>query len=92
MRSEYCPGHEREPFDQLTGGIAHDFNNLLHVIKNATAILRQRMQHEDADVRKYFGMVERNADRAATVTHRLLAFSRQQPLSWRKKPASAALR
>jgi PAS domain S-box-containing protein len=86
-RAMLAQSQKMQALGQLTGGIAHDFNNLLHVIKNATAILRKRMQQEDADVRKYFDMVERNADRAATVTHRLLAFSRQQPLE--PKPADA---
>jgi PAS domain S-box-containing protein len=86
-RAMLAQSQKMQALGQLTGGIAHDFNNLLHVIKNAAAMLRLRMQHEEADVRKYLDMVERNADRAATVTHRLLAFSRQQPLE--PKPVDA---
>jgi PAS domain S-box-containing protein len=86
-RAMLAQSQKMEALGQLTGGIAHDFNNLLHVIKNAAAMLRQRMQNGNADVRKYLDMVERNADRAATVTHRLLAFSRQQPLE--PKPVDA---
>jgi PAS domain S-box-containing protein len=69
-----------EALGQLTGGIAHDFNNLLHVIKNAVAIVLDHLPDADPAVRKYLNMASQNADRAAAVTQRLLAFSRQQPL------------
>jgi PAS domain S-box-containing protein len=65
---------------QLTGGIAHDFNNLLHVIKNAAEILERRLHGIEPEVRKYLEMLKRNAERAASLTHRLLAFSRRQVL------------
>jgi PAS domain S-box-containing protein len=86
-RAMLAQSQKMQALGQLTGGIAHDFNNLLHVIKNAAAMLRLRMRNEEVEVRRYLDMVERNADRAATVTHRLLAFSRQQPLE--PKPADA---
>jgi PAS domain S-box-containing protein len=65
---------------QLTGGIAHDFNNLLHVIKNAADVLARRLQGVDPEIREYLAMLKRNADRAASLTQRLLAFSRRQIL------------
>jgi PAS domain S-box-containing protein len=65
---------------QLTGGIAHDFNNLLHVIRNATDLLETRVADAGPEVRKYIDMLKRNADRAASLTQRLLAFSRRQIL------------
>ncbi len=65
---------------QLTGGVAHDFNNLIHVIKNAAELLEKRLHNIDADARKYLDMLKRNAERAASLTHRLLAFSRRQVL------------
>jgi PAS domain S-box-containing protein len=71
---------------QLTGGIAHDFNNLLHVIKNATEILERRLHSVEPEVRNYLDMLKRNADRAASLTNRLLAFSRRQVLD--PKPIS----
>jgi signal transduction histidine kinase len=69
-----------EALGQLTGGVAHDFNNLLHVIKNAVTLAQNRVRVEDQDVHQYLAMAQRNADRAASTTARLLAFSRQQPL------------
>lgn len=65
---------------QLTGGIAHDFNNLLHVIKNSIEIVLRRLPDLDLAVRQYLDMALQNSDRASTLTQRLLAFSRQQPL------------
>lgn len=72
---------------QLTGGIAHDFNNLIHVMKNAAGLLERRLQNTDPEVRNYLEMLKRNADRAASLTQRLLAFSRRQVLD--PKPINA---
>jgi signal transduction histidine kinase len=69
-----------ESLGQLTGGVAHDFNNLLHVINNALALLERRVRGPDAQINGYLDMIKRNADRAASVTARLLAFSRRQAL------------
>ncbi len=72
---------------QLTGGIAHDFNNLVHVMKNAAELLEKRLQSNDPELRNYLDMLKRNADRAAALTQRLLAFSRRQVLD--PKPINA---
>src|SRR5262249_51962600 len=69
-----------EAVGQLSGGIAHDFNNLLHVIRNAADLVQLRLHAADPDVQRYLEMVKRNVDRATTLTQRLLAFSRRQPL------------
>jgi PAS domain S-box-containing protein len=66
---------------QLTGGIAHDFNNLIHVIKNGVQLVENKLPDADPDLRKYLDLVKRNADRAASLTQRLLAFSRRQILA-----------
>ncbi len=70
-----------EAVGQLTGGVAHDFNNLLQVIiGNLDAILR-RAGDRNPDLRRLADAAMRGADRAATLTQRLLAFSRRQPLA-----------
>jgi signal transduction histidine kinase len=79
-QSTLAQTQKMEALGQLTGGVAHDFNNLLHVIKNAVMIVQQRLQSDDAELRKYLEMAKRNTDRAADTTSRLLAFSRQQAL------------
>jgi PAS domain S-box-containing protein len=79
-RAALAQSQKMEALGQLTGGIAHDFNNLLHVMKNSVEIVTRRLPDAEPAVRRYLDMIKRNADRAASVTQRLLAFSRQQPL------------
>ena len=70
-----------EAVGQLTGGIAHDFNNLLTGVISGIDMLRaRRAQGRHDDVDRYIDAVASSAQRAATLTHRLLAFSRRQPL------------
>ncbi len=70
-----------EAVGQLTGGLAHDFNNLLTGITGSLDLLRTRVaQGRMADVERYVRAAQGAAARAAALTHRLLAFSRQQTL------------
>ncbi|HEY1382898.1 MAG TPA: PAS domain S-box protein [Dongiaceae bacterium] len=62
---------------QLTGGVAHDFNNLLTVVIGALDLDLNRLPE---DVRPSIQQALRAAERGAALTHRLLAFSRQQTL------------
>jgi signal transduction histidine kinase/CheY-like chemotaxis protein len=71
-----------EAVGQLTGGIAHDFNNLLQGIMGNLQLLRKRIgQGAVADLDTYVMRALASTSRAAGLTHRLLAFSRRQPLS-----------
>ena len=70
-----------EAIGQLTGGIAHDFNNMLAVIIGSLTLIKRRLARGEAEVGKYLDTALEGADRAANLTHRLLAFSRQQPLA-----------
>jgi signal transduction histidine kinase len=69
-----------EAVGQLTGGIAHDFNNLLAVIVGSLEMLQRRLDRGEANVSRYVTNALEGANRAATLTQRLLAFSRQQAL------------
>src|SRR3546814_3649472 len=70
-----------EAVGQLTGGIAHDFNNLLTGISGALEMLDLRLsQGRVDDLARYIGVAQTATARAAALTHRLLAFSRRQPL------------
>ncbi|MEH3147035.1 MAG: response regulator [Methylobacterium frigidaeris] len=69
-----------EAVGQLTGGIAHDFNNLLAVITGSLEVLQRRLARGDTEVGRFIDGALDGADRAAKLTHRLLAFARQQPL------------
>ena len=67
-----------EAIGRLTGGIAHDFNNLLTVVIGN--LDRIRKAEVDDRVRRAADNAKAGAMRAATLTQRLLAFSRRQPL------------
>jgi signal transduction histidine kinase/ActR/RegA family two-component response regulator len=69
-----------EAVGQLTGGIAHDFNNMLAVVIGSLDLLGRRLGADDARARRYVDAAMDGARRAALLTQRLLAFSRQQPL------------
>jgi signal transduction histidine kinase len=70
-----------EAVGQLTGGIAHDFNNMLAVILGGLNLLQRKLARGETDVERFIEGAIDAAQRAATLTQRLLAFSRQQPLS-----------
>jgi PAS domain S-box-containing protein len=70
-----------EAVGQLTGGIAHDFNNLLQGITGSLEIIERRVaQGRISELGRFLTGATTAANRAAALTHRLLAFSRRQPL------------
>ncbi len=78
-----------EAIGQLTGGVAHDFNNLLTIIiGNLQLALRQKPEGKLA---RQLGDAISGAERAAQLTKRLLAFSRNQPLSPQRVDADALI-
>src|ERR1700751_1271219 len=68
-----------EAIGQLTGGVAHDFNNLLTSILGTADLLNQRDDLPE-EVKAHLSSIIRSADRGASLTQRLLAFSRRQAL------------
>jgi PAS domain S-box-containing protein len=70
-----------EAIGQLTGGIAHDFNNMLAIVIGSLDLANRRLQRGDAAVGRYLESANEGARRAATLTQRLLAFSRQSQLA-----------
>jgi PAS domain S-box-containing protein len=69
-----------EAVGQLTGGVAHDFNNLLQIIIGNLDTLQRNLPAESARLQRAARNAMTGAQRAATLTQRLLAFSRRQPL------------
>ncbi|KQP17804.1 ATP-binding protein [Pseudorhodoferax sp. Leaf267] len=70
-----------EAIGQLTGGIAHDFNNLLGSMGSSLQILERRLLiGKTENAARYIGMAQDAVRRAASLTQRLLAFSRRQTL------------
>jgi signal transduction histidine kinase len=78
--------HKMEAVGQLTGGIAHDFNNMLTVVLGGLEAIGRQMPKlpqspATARIVRAKDMAIQGAKRTVTLTNRLLAFSRQQPLS-----------
>ena len=70
-----------EAVGQLTGGLAHDFNNLLSGISGSLQLMNMRVsQGRTAEIGRYMDAAMTSVERAAALTHRLLAFSRRQTL------------
>ena len=70
-----------EAVGQLTGGIAHDFNNMLQGIGGSLELLQRRVeQGRVSDALRYLENARKGVERAAVLTHRLLAFARRQTL------------
>ena len=75
-----------ESLGQLTGGIAHDFNNLLQVMSGHNEVMLALLDHPTLDMarmRRAGEAVRAATERAAKLTHQLLAFSRKQRLEGR---------
>ena len=77
-----------EAVGQLTGGLAHDFNNLLTGITGSLDLMKARLaQGRIGELERYITAAQGAASRAASLTHRLLAFARRQTLE--PKPVNA---
>jgi nitrogen-specific signal transduction histidine kinase/CheY-like chemotaxis protein len=70
-----------EAVGQLTGGLAHDFNNLLAGISGSLEVIEALLvQGRLGNIERYIKMAQGSTRRAASLTQRLLAFSRRQTL------------
>ncbi|MGV8840285.1 MAG: PAS domain S-box protein [Bauldia sp.] len=78
-REQLFQAQKMEAIGQLTGGIAHDFNNLLTVVIGALEGIRRAGTDIDR-IKRNIDLATTGAQRAASLTSRLLAFSRRQPL------------
>jgi signal transduction histidine kinase len=85
IEAQFRQAQKLEAVGQLTGGIAHDFNNLLTVVLGGLETIRRRLPAlpqtaDTARIARAADMAVQSVESAATLTHRLLAFSRNQPL------------
>ena len=81
IEAQLRQAQKMEAVGQLTGGLAHDFNNLLQGIIGSLDLIQLRINAgRSENIGRFVEGALTSANRAAALTHRLLAFSRQQPL------------
>ncbi len=90
MDAQLAQAAKMETIGQLTGGVAHDFNNLLTPIVGSLDLLRRRLA-DDPKADRLIGGALQAAERAATLTQRLLAFARRQTLEPRPVDTGALI-
>ena len=78
LEGQLRQSQKMEVVGQLTGGIAHDFNNLLMVITGYSELLIQGQSNRGEEPDRFLVAIDQAAQRAASLTRRLLAFSRRQ--------------
>jgi len=79
LEDQLRQSQKMEAIGRLAGGVAHDFNNLLTIIKGHGDLMLDKLQPADPLLRNA-SQIEKAADRAASLTRQLLAFSRMQVL------------
>jgi len=77
LENQLRHSQKMEAIGQLAGGIAHDFNNILTAIIGYASIMQLKLP-DDSPLKKSAEQIAATADRGATLTQGLLAFSRKQ--------------
>ena len=77
LEEEQLQSQKLDALGRFAGGLAHDFNNILGVILGCAELAQKRLPAEDALARQIV-TIEKAAERAASLTQQLLAFSRKQ--------------
>ncbi len=80
VEAQLRQAQKMEAVGQLTGGIAHDFNNILTIILSNVRLLEDRLPDDAVDLRADLAELKLAAQRGAEMIHKLLAFSRAEPL------------
>jgi len=88
--AQLAQAQKMDAVGQLTGGVAHDFNNLLTPIVGSLDLVRRRHKDDERTQRMIGGALQA-AERAATLTQRLLAFARRQALQPRAVDIAALI-
>ncbi len=90
LEEQFRQAQKMEAVGRLAGGVAHDFNNLLMVINGYTEVLLEQLKEGDGLHHKVQS-IQQAADRAATLTRQLLAFSRKQLLELKVVDVNAVI-
>jgi two-component system cell cycle sensor histidine kinase/response regulator CckA len=90
LEQQVRKAQQMEVVGQIAGGMAHDFNNLLTTILTTCELLTAAVPDESA-LRADLATIHEAAARGATLTAKLLAFSRRKPLEYRSVDLDAVL-
>jgi len=82
LEEQLRQSQKMDAIEKLASGVAHDFNNLLTAITGYSQRALQNLL-PDHPLRAELGEIQKAADKAASLTHQLLAFSRNQPVARR---------
>ena len=77
LEAQFRQAQKMEAVGRLAGGVAHDFNNLLMVVRGYSEMSLARLGPHES-LRSNLEEIQKAADRAASLTQQILAFSRQQ--------------
>lgn len=77
--AEFFQAQKLESLGQISAGVAHDFNNILSIIGGYTHMASRATDNEDAKV--YLRKVDTAAERGASLTRKMLAFSKQKVIT-----------
>ncbi|MCR4316044.1 MAG: PAS domain S-box protein [Planctomycetes bacterium] len=78
LTEQFRQSQKLESFGRLAGGVAHDFNNILMVILGSCDLANLKLP-ESNEIRSLIDEIRTSAEKAASLTRQLLAFSRKQP-------------
>jgi nitrogen-specific signal transduction histidine kinase/ActR/RegA family two-component response regulator len=90
VQNRLAQAQKMQALGQLAGGIAHDFNNILQAVSGAAAVIDRRAEDTER-VRRFARAAMDAAERGASITGRLLAFSRQSELRAEPQDVAAVL-
>ncbi len=79
LQAQLLQAQKMESIGRLAGGVAHDFNNILTAILSYAELSLMKLPEHDP-LRGHLISIQEASEKAATLTHQLLAFSRRQVL------------
>ena len=91
LQAQFQQAQKMEAIGRLAGGLAHDFNNILGVIMGYSELSQEKIDR-DLPVARNLTQIRVAAERAANLTRQLLAFSRQQVVSFRVLDLNAVVK